>query len=77
MFIMDEREEYAVEYHNITSVSIVKLAKEYAVKADTPNDAIILVRFNDKPKLGAIITSMWYANLRGMASWKFNDMGGV
>lgn len=73
MFIIDEDEVNAVDYNSITSLSVDKFSKGYVVRAETPNDAIVLARFKGQPRLGAIISSMWYANIRGSASWQYND----
>ena len=73
MFIIDENGKYAIKYDNIISLSVVNFPNEYAVKAETPDEAIILVRFKSKPRLDAIISSMWYANIRGAAKWQYND----
>lgn len=73
MFIVNEDETMAVAYHDITSLSVERLNGCYVVKADTSNDAIVLVRFKEQPRLGAIISSMWYANIRGAAKWQYNE----
>lgn len=73
MFVLNEDESEALAYNDITSVSVMETKEGFLVKVESDETAMVLARFNDRPKLGAIITSMWYANSRGMAKWKYSD----
>lgn len=73
MFVLNENESEALAYNDITSISVVETKAGFLIKVESEENAMVLARFNDRPKLGAIISSMWYANLRGKAMWKIGD----
>lgn len=73
MFVLNEDESLAVPYNDIIFMRVKKEGEGYIVLSHTENVEVPIAKFDSKPKLGAIIASMWYANMRGMAKWKYND----
>lgn len=73
MFVLNEDESLAVPYNDIIFMRVKKEGEGYIVLGHTENVEVPIAKFDSKPKLGVIITSMWYANLRGMAKWKYSD----
>lgn len=73
MFVLNENESEALAYNDITSVSVAEKKEGFLVKAESKEKTIVLVRFKEQPRLGPIISSMWYANIRGAAKWQYSD----